>query len=118
MKKLFGGTDLEDALKRLDKLTHEEARMATAELLKVTRGVAQDVVGIDNRVAGVDDRVADVDNKLASVDNRVRGVDATMSTVDDRVKAVDEKVAVVIRGAQTMLSHSLTKNNPESLRWK
>ncbi|KAI0275703.1 hypothetical protein BGY98DRAFT_935576 [Russula aff. rugulosa BPL654] len=31
--------DVEDALKRLDKLTQEEAKMATAEVLKITRGM-------------------------------------------------------------------------------
>ena len=36
MKKLLGKSDIEDALKRLDTLTQEEARMAIAEVLKVT----------------------------------------------------------------------------------
>lgn len=36
MKRLLGKNDIEDALKRLDTLTHEEARMAIAEVLKVT----------------------------------------------------------------------------------
>ena len=39
MKKLLGKSDIEDALRRLDKLTQEEARMATAEVLKVTQRV-------------------------------------------------------------------------------
>ena len=39
LKKLLGRNDVEDALKRLDKLTQEEAKMATAEVLKITRGV-------------------------------------------------------------------------------
>ena len=30
---------MEDALKRLDKVTQEEAKMATAEVLKITRGI-------------------------------------------------------------------------------
>lgn len=34
--KLLGRNDIEDALKRLDALTQEEARMAIAEVLKVT----------------------------------------------------------------------------------
>jgi len=33
LKKLLGRSDVEDALKRLDKLTQEEVRMATAEVL-------------------------------------------------------------------------------------
>ena len=98
LKKLIGNTEMEDALKRLDKLTQEEARMAAAQNLKVThtvddrvRGVADTVVAVDNRVAGVDDRVAGVDDRVASVNDRV-------VTVDDRVKMVDNKVTEVIAG--------------------
>ena len=36
MNKLLGRNDVEDALKRLDTLTQEEARMAIAETLNVT----------------------------------------------------------------------------------
>jgi hypothetical protein len=43
MKMLIGRTDVEDALKKLDNLTNEEARMATAQVLKVTHTVAEDV---------------------------------------------------------------------------
>ncbi|KAH9968064.1 hypothetical protein BC827DRAFT_1170013 [Russula dissimulans] len=39
LKKLLGRNDVEDALKRLDKLTQEEAQMAIVEVLKVTRNV-------------------------------------------------------------------------------
>ena len=74
-----------DALKRLDKLAHEEAWMGIAQNLKAThtvgervRRVADEVVAIDNRMAGVDDRVANV---------------------DDRVRVVDDRVSEVIRGA-------------------
>jgi hypothetical protein len=43
LKKLLGRNDVEDALKRLDKLTQEEAKMATAEVLKITRGLDSNV---------------------------------------------------------------------------
>jgi signal recognition particle GTPase len=33
LKRLLGRNDVEDALKRLDKLTQDEAKMATAEVL-------------------------------------------------------------------------------------
>ena len=39
MKKILGKNNIEDALKRLDTLTMEEARMAIAETLKVTNRV-------------------------------------------------------------------------------
>jgi hypothetical protein len=99
MKRLIGRTDVEDALKKLDKLTNEEARMAVAQNLKAThnvdervRGVGDTVVAVDNRVAGVDDRVAKVDDRVAGVDDKVAGV-------DDTVKIVGDKVTEVIHGA-------------------
>ena len=51
---------MEDALKRLDKLTQEEARMGIAENLRATHAV-------DNRVADVDGRLADVNDKVVEV---------------------------------------------------
>jgi archaellum component FlaC len=130
-KKLIGRTDMEDALKRLDKLTQEEAGMAAAQNLKAThivdervRGIANTIVAIDNRVAGVDNRVASVDDRIAGVDNRVAGVDdrvarATHSIdervrevgeqvlfVDDRVASVDDKVAEVVTGTQVVFSQA------------
>jgi hypothetical protein len=74
MNKLIGKTKIEDALKRLDKLTQEEARMAAAENLKATHavdkrveGVADTVVAIDNRVAGVDEQVQQTANDVDEV---------------------------------------------------
>ena len=46
LKKLLGKNDIEDALKRLDTLTQEEARMATAENLKVTNRVEGKVTAL------------------------------------------------------------------------
>ncbi len=43
LKKLVGRTDLEDAVKKLDRLTQEEARMALSEVLRITHNV-RDVV--------------------------------------------------------------------------
>ncbi|KAN0127965.1 hypothetical protein V8E53_014219 [Lactarius tabidus] len=42
LKKLIGKKEMEDALKRLDKLTQDEARMAAAEILKLTHIVMND----------------------------------------------------------------------------
>jgi uncharacterized protein YhaN len=91
LKKLVGRTDLEDAVKKLDKLTNEEARMATAQILKATHAV-------DDRVAGVEGRVV---------------------SVHDKVKAVDDKVAVVIDGVQlSSISHQENEFNSDVPRWK
>ncbi|KAH8985199.1 hypothetical protein EDB86DRAFT_2387304 [Lactarius hatsudake] len=46
LKKLAGKTELEDALKRLDKLTQEEARMAAAQLLKIAHNVENKVTQV------------------------------------------------------------------------
>jgi len=81
MKKLIGRTDVEDALKRLDKLTQEEARTATTEVLKVTHT-------IDNRVRGVSDQVLGVNDRVAGVDERVRVVADKVSEVVDGTQSV------------------------------
>ena len=89
MKKLVGRTDMEDSLKRLDKLTQEEVRMATAQVLKVTHTIDEGVRGVADKVVGVDDRVANVNDKVTGVDQIVR--------------TVDNKVMAVIEGAQNII---------------
>ena len=59
-KRLAGMTDMEDALKKLDKLTQEEARMATAEVLRVTHTINEGVRVVKEQVLAVDDKVAEV----------------------------------------------------------
>ena len=54
---MIGKTDIEGALSRLDKLTQEEVRMATAQLLKITHSVDGKVKRIDDGVKGVNDTV-------------------------------------------------------------
>ena len=58
LKKLIGKSDIEDALKRLDKLTNEEVRMTTAQVLRATHTVDERVASVDNKVKAVDDKVA------------------------------------------------------------
>jgi hypothetical protein len=70
MKKLIGRTEIDDGLKRLDELTHEEARMAVAQTLKLTLTV----VAIDDWVASVYDRLASVGGQMAGVTDRVASV--------------------------------------------
>ena len=52
-KRLIGKTDMEDALKKLDQLTQEEARMIVAENLRATHAVDERVMGVTERVAEV-----------------------------------------------------------------
>jgi hypothetical protein len=68
-KKLTGNREIEDSLERLDKLTQEEARMASAEQLKMTHSVDDRVRGVEDRVQGIDTNVRGVDVKLDQVNS-------------------------------------------------
>jgi hypothetical protein len=50
IKKLMGNTEITDSLERLDKLTLEEARIASTELLKVAHSVEGKVQGFDDKL--------------------------------------------------------------------
>ncbi|KAH9034405.1 hypothetical protein EDB83DRAFT_2525240 [Lactarius deliciosus] len=64
LKKLAGSADLENAVKKLDRLTQEEARIALAEVLKITHSVRDEVKVVDNKVADVGDKVQCVDERV------------------------------------------------------
>ena len=53
-KRLIGKTDMEDALKKLDRLTQEEARMIIAENLRATNAVREDTERVLDRVGQVE----------------------------------------------------------------
>ena len=99
LKKLIGKTDIEDALKRLDKLTNEEVRMATAEVLRTTHT-------IDDRVAGVDDRVKAVDDKVVVV---IDG--AQPSLISHQVNMINTDVP---RGKRDKGGHTTSGRRPGS----
>jgi len=81
---------MEDALKRLDNLTHEEAWIAIAQNLKATHAVGE-------RLKGVADNVLDVGDAVKSIGART-------ANIDEGVQVVNEMVAVVVDGAQTIVS--------------
>jgi hypothetical protein len=74
MKRLIGKTDMEDALRNLDNLTQEEARVIIAENLRATHGVDERVKGVTEQVLAVDARVANVDDRVANVNDKVAEV--------------------------------------------
>ncbi|KAI0261189.1 hypothetical protein BGY98DRAFT_1182447, partial [Russula aff. rugulosa BPL654] len=76
-KRLIGKTDMEDALKKLDMLTQDEARMAIAENLRATHAV-------DDRVANVDNKVTEVIRDMKQVEqNQMReGIHKWLSPTD------------------------------------
>ena len=99
LKKLIGRTDIEDGLKRLDKLTQEESRMAAAENLKATHAVDERVKGVADTVATIDKRVAGVDGHVADVGDRVAGVDERVAGVGDQVQRTANDVDEVKRSS-------------------
>ena len=111
LERLIGWTDMEDALKKLDKLTQEGARMAVAENLRATHAVDERVRGVVNMavVAGVDDQLAGVDDRVARIDDKLADVDDRVARVEDRVVRVNDicdKVAEVNHGALIIQSRA------------
>ncbi|KAH9175546.1 hypothetical protein EDB89DRAFT_1903675 [Lactarius sanguifluus] len=80
LKKLVGRKDIEDALKRLDRWTQEEARMASAQILRLAHSV-------DDKMKNVDDKMKDIDNEMDVVLNDAVDANAvlrqTSNSVDD-----------------------------------
>ena len=73
LKRVIGRTDLEDGMKKLDKLTNEEVVMASAQLLKVAHNIDNNVMEVNEGVRRVDENVKAVDSKLQTMaDGRKR----------------------------------------------
>jgi hypothetical protein len=99
MKKLIGNNDIEDALKRLDRLTQEEARMASAQLLKVTNAIDSEVREIADNVLVVDDKVKAVDDKLVAVIDGTQYISQTSKIVQLLTRLDGKEVRGVIQQA-------------------
>ena len=95
---ITGRIGVEDALKKLDKLTDKDAQMAFEQNLKATHNVDKRVGGVANMVVAVNDRVAGVNDGVAGIDSRAACVDDKVASVDGTVNKVDDKVAEVIHG--------------------
>ena len=129
-RKLAGMADLEDALKKLDRLTQEEARMANAEVLRITQGirdgvkvvdgkveeVGEKVEGVGEKVEEVGDKVEDVGDKVEDVGDRVEDVGEKVEDVGDQVQCVDDKVQVVIDGTRATSSQLQNPTNAYTFR--
>ena len=99
LKKVMRNMGIEDALQELDKLTQEEARMASAELLRLTHEVNGKVMGVNDKVNGVDERVqgvgADVQNvcrRVQDVDDGVQGIGSDVKDMTNKVQVVEDKI--------------------------
>jgi hypothetical protein len=115
LKKLLGKNNIEDALKKLDTLTMEEARMAIAETLKVTNRVDDKVDKVDGKVDKVDGKVDKVDDKVDKVDDKVDKVDDTVHRVDDNVMVlIDANVQSANTGLREKLQKWLSPPDPST----
>ena len=103
LRKLTGNTDIEDSLERLDKLTQEEARMASAELLKMTHIVDGKVMGVDDRVKDVEAKVQDVRSDVHDVGNKVLDVEGRVQAVCGDVQNVGNDISIRVQGVDDKL---------------
>ena len=100
LKRVAGRTDLEDGLKKLEKLTNEEIAMASARLLKVTDNIDNKVMGIGESVRGVDEKVQAVRGDVQVVGGEVQVVKGEVQLAKGEVQVVKGEVKVVKRGVQ------------------
>ncbi len=91
----MGNSDVEDSLRRLDRLTQEEARMASAEQLKVTHTIKERLTDVDKRVKGIDDTVN-------SVEVEVQNAHSDVQDVGSKVKGVEGEIQASRRGVQDL----------------
>ena len=92
-KRLTGSRDIEDSLEKLDKLTQEEARMASAEQLKMTQGVDDRVRGVAGQVQDVHGDVRDVRCDVQDVRVDLHDARGDLRDVGNMVHDVDDKLA-------------------------
>ena len=89
---MTGNTDIEDSLERLDKLILEDARMASTELVKMTRNIDGSAMGVDGGVKGASGRLQDVRGDVHDIGNLVQGVEARGQDLHGDVQDVGHKV--------------------------
>ncbi|KAH8985319.1 hypothetical protein EDB92DRAFT_1377850 [Lactarius akahatsu] len=91
VKRVAGRTDLEDGLKKLDKLILEEVAMASAQLLKVTHDIR-------NELTVVADGMEGVGQKVQVVVTQVEDIQCDVQIVRDQVEVVDKRVQLLLMG--------------------
>jgi uncharacterized protein YoxC len=96
----------------LDKLTQEEARMASAELLKMAHSVDGKVMGVDDRVKGVEGKMQDVRGDVQGVGNKVQDVRGDVRDVDDRVQDIGKDISIRVQGVDDKLDQANRSLSP------
>ena len=111
LRKLFGKTDVEDALSRLDTLTKEETLMMVVRNLEVTHRVDGNVKATKVVAEDIDNNVKATKVVTEDIDNNVKVTKLLVEDIEDNVKGIEgqvEGVAAVARsvdnGTQWFLS--------------
>jgi uncharacterized protein YoxC len=102
LKVLFGNDDVKDALQRLNDLTEEEARIASAELLKSTHSLDKGIQGVGRGVEGIADKVQWVHDKVETVDEGVQDVLDGVQEIDVRLRGVSHGVQDISHNVQNV----------------
>ncbi|KAH8978856.1 hypothetical protein EDB92DRAFT_373101 [Lactarius akahatsu] len=71
LKRVVGIAKLDDGLKKLDKMTNDEAQMANAELLRITHSIGVKVEEVDNKVQNAIDDVKEAATEVKLVVQRI-----------------------------------------------
>ncbi|KAH9026712.1 hypothetical protein EDB83DRAFT_2184135, partial [Lactarius deliciosus] len=87
-------TPVEDALQRLDRLTQEEALMAAAENMKITRGIDNRVKAMQENWEGVSQGIQTIDLKLQGTNDKLQGFGDTLHDVDSDLSSIIEGIII------------------------
>jgi hypothetical protein len=121
LKRLMGGSVVEDGLQRLDTLTKEETLMAVTRNLEVTHHIDGNVMAVKGIVHNIDGNVEASKEVIRDIDGNVKETKALTQNVDDNVKAtkaltedVGDSVKV-IQGVACIVDHNvkLTKDGTQ-----
>jgi methyl-accepting chemotaxis protein len=108
---LIGNTDVKDALRRLNDLTEEEARIASAEHRRISHSVYESVQGarrgmedivdevqyVHDRVEVVDEGVQDVLDAVGDVNVGLQGIGHGVQDINHNVLSVRDEVGCANR---------------------
>jgi uncharacterized protein YoxC len=102
LKVLIGNTDVEDALQRLNNLTEEEARIASAELWRTTHSLGEGLQDVARDVEDIVDEVQYFHDRVESIDEGVQDVFDTVQYVNVRLQGVGHGVQDIGHNVQSV----------------
>jgi hypothetical protein len=119
MKKLLGKNDIESALKRLDALTQEEARMATVEVLKMMRSVDDKVNVVLDGARYIVIKPSTLCQTFVFLDGRetkqvtqqnANNTNVIMQRIDEAKRSSPQSISVSFRSSLTLTGEELRQD--------